>query len=162
MANRRRGKKKTLPARMGEQATMERRQHAGGVIAEVVDRDLRGNPYMKRDRAVAECVLDAYLFRRLLTKREYDAGLKFRKAYLRAVYGVRVEDPMNASAYDPEMALLIVPISERILRDAYAVLSAAQKRIVINVCGADTWAQGSARLATLHRALEKLVELWKL
>jgi hypothetical protein len=162
MANRRRSKKKTLPARMGEEATMERRQHAGGVIAEVVDRDLRGNPYMKRDRAVAECVLDAYLFRRIITKREYEAGLKFRRAYLRAVFKVRVEDPLSTSAYDPEMALLIVPISEQVLRAAYAVLSKAQKRIVINVCGADDWAHGSARLATLHRALERLGDLWKL
>lgn len=157
-----RRKKKSLPARMGEQATMERRQHAGGVISEVVDRDLRGNPFMKRDRAVAECVLDAYLLRRVITLHEYEAGLKFRRAYLRAVYRVRVEDPLGTGVYDPEMALLIVPISEQVLRDAYAVLSEAQKRIVINVCGADEWAHGSARLATLHRALEKLTDLWRL
>lgn len=134
----------------------------GGVVTEVIDRDLRGNPYLKRDRAIAECVLDAYLFRRILSHREYEAGIKFRKAYLRAVHRVRVEDPLSSSAYDPEMALLIAPISEQILRDAYAVLSEAQKRIAINVCGADDWAKGSARLATLRRALEKLVDLWKL
>ena len=161
MAKRRR-KKVSLPARLGEQATMERRRQLGGVVAEVIDRDLRGNPFMKRDRARCECVLDDYLYRLLLTLSEHEAGMKFRCAYLRGVCRVMVDDPGTGGEYDPEMAMLIVPISEEILREAYKVLTKAQKEIMIRVCGHGEWAGGTDKLETLRRALERLVTLWKL
>lgn len=161
MAKKKRTKKK-LPARQGEKTTLERRQHMGGVVTEVVDRDLRGNPYMVRDRAVAECPLDLYFWYQKLSKSEYEAGQKFAKAYQRAVLRIKVEDPSSSSAYDPEMALLIVPMSEEILREAYEALSNAQKKIVIHVCGHGQNAGTTQRVATLRRALERLATLWKL
>lgn len=161
MAKRRRGKK-TLPVRQGERASMELRSHCGGVVTEVIDRDLRGNPYMVRDRVRVECALDYYVWQGRITKSEYEAGLKFRRAYERAVLGLKVEDPTSTGAYDPEMAMLIVPISEEILRAAYEELSDAQQRIVIEVCGHNKYAGTTDRFETLCRGLEKLVTLWKL
>lgn len=141
---------------------MERGLQSGGIITEVIDRDLRGNPFLKRDRARCECVLDDYLYRLILTPSEHEAGMKFRRAYLRGVCRVMVEDPNGGGEYDPDMAMLIVPISEEILREAYKVLTKAQKEIMIRVCGHGEWAGGTDKLETLRRALERLVTLWKL
>lgn len=161
MAKRRKAKK-GMPVRLGERATMELRAQCGGVITEVIDRDLRGNPYMIRDRVRIECALDYYFWDGRLTQGEYEAGLKFRRAYQRAVLGLKVEDPASSGAYDPEMAMLIVPISEEILRDAYGELSTAQKKIIIDVCGHNKYAGTTDRVETLHRGLEKLATLWRL
>ncbi len=161
MAKKRKAKRR-MPVRVGERATMELRAQCGGVITEVIDRDLRGNPYMVRDRVRVECSLDYYLWKGHLTKEEYEAGLKFRRAYQRAVLGLKVEDPASTGAYDPEMAMLIVPISEEILRAAYDEMSGAQKKIVIDVCGHNKYAGTTDRIQTLHRGLEKLATLWRL
>lgn len=160
MAKRR--KRKNLPARTGEVATPERQKQQGGVVSEVVDRDAHGNVYQRRHRAVAECMLDAYHYRGNLTEDEYQAGMKFRRAFLRAVFGLNVEDPASSGEYDPEMAMLIVPISEELLRAAYAELTSAQKKIVMSVCGYDECAGNSDRIETLHRGLERLAKLWKI
>lgn len=141
---------------------MERCQQWGGVVTEVIDRDLRGNPFLVRDRARCECVLDDYLYRLILTPSEYEAGMKFRRAYLRAVCRIMVDDPNGGGEYDPEMGMLIVPISEEILRAAYKALTKAQQAIVIKVCGHGEWAGGTDKLETLRRGLERLVTLWKL
>jgi len=161
MAKRRKAKRR-LPVRQGARATMELCEKYGGVITEVIDRDLRGNPYMLRDRVRIECTLDFYFWKGNLTQSEYDAGLKFRRAYQRAVLRVKVEDPAASGPYDPEMAMLMVPISEELLRAAYEEMSQAQKRIVIDVCGHDKYAGTTDRVQTLHRGLEKLATLWKL
>jgi len=160
MAKRR--KRKALAARCGEMATPERQKQQYGVVSEVVDRDVRGNVYQRRHRAVAECMLDTYLLRGNLTEYEYQAGMKFRRAYQRAVFKLCVEDPTSSGEYDPEMAMLMVPISEETLRNAYAALSPAQKALVVSVCGHDECAGNADRIETLHRGLERLVTLWKI
>ena len=161
MAKRRKAKRR-LPARQGERAGVEREKKIGGVITEAIDRDLRGNPYMVRDRVRIECSLDYYFWKGQLTESEYDAGLKFSRAYQRAVLGIKVEDPAASGPYDPEMAMLIVPISEEMLCAAYEELSEAQKKIVIDVCGHNKYAGTTDRVQTLHRGLEKLAALWGL
>ena len=161
MAKRRKSKKK-LPARQGERANAERRSKMGGVITEAIDRDLRGNAYMVRDRVRVECALDFYLWKGQISPSEYDAALKFRRAYQRAVLGIKVEDPAATGTYDPEMALLIVPISEEILRAAYEELTKVQQEVIIDVCGHEKYAGSTSRVLTLHRGLEKLATLWDL
>ncbi len=161
MAKRRR-KKTSLPARIGERATMERSQHSGGVVTEVMDRDLRGNPFILRDRVVAECPIDLYLWYGKISPAEHAAGQKFAVAYQRAVLRIKVEDPLSSGPYDPEAAMLAVPMSEEILRSAYGVLSEAQKKIVINVCGHGISAGTTDRVDTLRRGLENLARKWKL
>jgi hypothetical protein len=160
MAKRR--KNKTLPARQGELATMERQRQQGGVVSEVVDRDLRGNVYIKRHKARFECMLDSYRWHGNLTEAEYEAGMRFRRAYLRAVFRLTVDDPNSTSAYDHEMAMLMVPISEQILRDAYGVITPAQQAIIVSVCGHDECAGKTDRIETLHRGLERLADHWKM
>lgn len=158
----RKHKSRVLTVRSGDSPTPERRAQNGGVAKEVTDRDCRGNALMYRFKAVADCPLDAYFQRGHLTETEYKASMKFRHAYLRAILRVKVQDIDSGSRGDPEMAALMPIHSERILNEAYAVLSSAQKALIISVCGHDEWAGGFYKLQTLHRGLEKLADLWKL
>ena len=154
-------KKKVLPARVGELATMERCRQLGGVITEVVDRDLRGSPILKRHKAKIECHLDICLIREWISIPEYDAAMIFRKAYLRYVLGVKVEDNVQGGRADAEMAMLAVPHSKKILDQAHGVLSQPQWMMVEAICGMDDTAGSGNRFITFRRGLEKLVDLWK-
>jgi hypothetical protein len=141
-------------------ATKERRRQAGGVILEIVDRDSAGKALIKRHRARITCPLDDYFWRGCITPYEYQAGMKFRAAYMRAVLKLKIDDIGGGSQGDPEMSFLAMPISEQILGKAYAILSPAQKNMVITACGHDDYLRDKDRIQTLHRGLEKLAELW--
>jgi hypothetical protein len=154
--------KKLLPARVGEAPTPERRRQGSGIVAEVIDRDGGGKVLMHRFKAAADCPLDSYILRGNLTQAEYRAGIKFRHAYLRGVLRVHVEDIGSGAHGDPEQAALTPIYSERALREAYEVLSARQKAIVIAVCGHDEWAGGTVNIKTLQRGLGMMADLWKL
>lgn len=154
-------KKKILPARLGELATVERCRQLGGVITEVVDRDLRGSPIVKRHKVKIECHLDIYLYREQLSIPEYDAGMIFRKAYVRYVLGIKVEDDVQGGRADAEMAMLAVPHSKKLLDQAHGVLSTPQWMVIEAICGLDDTAGNSYRFETFRRGLEKLVDLWK-
>jgi hypothetical protein len=154
-------KKKALPARLGERATLERRRQLGGIIVEVVDRDLRGSPIIRRDKAAIECHLDIYKYREQISIPEYDAGMIFRKAYVRYVLGIKVEDNVQGASGDVEMAMLAVPHSKKLLDQAHGVLSTPQWMVIEAICGLDDTAGNSYRFETFRRGLEKLVDLWK-
>lgn len=154
-------KKKALPVRVGELATVERCRQLGGMVTEVVDRDLRGNPIIKRHKAKIECHLDIYLYREQLSIPEYDAGMIFRKAYSRYVLGIKVEDDVQGACGDVEMAMLAVPHSKKLLDQAHGVLSQPQWMVIEAICGLDDTAGNSYRFETFRRGLEKLVDLWK-
>lgn len=153
-------KKKALPVRIGEVATRERRRKHGGVITEVVDRDARGKVMMRRHRAAAECVLDVYSFRQTITDAQYQAGLKFRNAYLRAVLRIRVSDIGYGCRGDDAMSVILPIYSEELLRKAYKALSLEQKSVIIAVCGHDEWSGGIYRLNWLRSGLDALAHLW--
>jgi hypothetical protein len=144
----------------GEKANNERQSHNGGVITQIVECAGDGKTRIIRHRAAAECVLDAYCLRNCISPTQYQAGLQFRKAYLRAVLHVRVADNGAGSHGDSEMAFLTRIHSEELLKSAYAILSDKQKAIVINVCGHDIWAGGKVNLRTLNRGLRRLAEYW--
>src|ERR1700733_188615 len=93
--SKRQRKKKTLSVRIGELATKERRSQNGGVTIEVIDRDASDKIYMKRHRAYAECVLDDCLRRGAVSEAEYEAGMKFRCAYLKYVFKIKISDNLN-------------------------------------------------------------------
>ena len=154
-------KKKALPARCWERATVERQRQLGGMITEVVDRDLRGNSILKRHKAKIECHLDIYLYREQLSVPEYDAGMIFRKAYMRYVLGIKVDDDVQGGRADAEMAMLAIPYSKKLLDQARAALSLPQWVVIEAICGLDDTAGGSSRFATFRRGLEVLVDLWK-
>lgn len=157
----RKQKKKALPARVGELATVERCRQLGGVITEVVDRDLRGNPILRRHKAKIECHLDLCLLREWISIPEYDAGMIYRKAYLRYVRRVKTDDDTQGGRADAEMAMLSIPHSKKLLDQAHGVLSPAQWRMVEAICGMDDTAGNSSRFETFRLGLEKLVDLWK-
>ena len=163
MAKRRHKKKRPLPARIGETPTAERYQQQDGVVREVIERNINGEAIMLRSRARCECMLDAYLIRELITLREYQAGMKFRKAWLRARCGIAVADRFSAAApVSYEESLYILSESERLLNEAYSVLTSAQQRIVLRVCTDDKLAGGTDKIETLRRGLVRLAKRWRL
>jgi hypothetical protein len=145
--------------RSGTTPTPERRRQHGGVIKEVVDRDAEGNVLIQRYKAAFECPLDAYRLKDKITESEHRAGIKFRHAYMRAVLKIRVEDIGSGSHGSYDMAALLPIHSERVLNEAYSVLTPQQKAAVIAVCGHDE-RPNRDYFQTLHRGLEILAVLW--
>jgi hypothetical protein len=157
----RRRKKKSLPARIGEEPTVERRRQLGGTVREVLDRDAGGKATILRHKDLMECMLDAYFLSKHISKQELEAGMKYRKAWLRARHGIKVSDP--SSLHVPvsyEDSLNLVFESERILKQADGVLSTAQRNAVIKVAGEDKRAGGTDMIETLGRGLERLARRW--
>jgi len=146
----------------GMSVTKERQRQNGGVVTEPIHEKSDGKTYIKRQRAVSECILDYYLAHNKITEVEHDAGMKFRRAYLRAVLRIWTDEGSGGSHGDPEMAALLPIISEQVLREAYGVLSPRQKAVIISVCGHDAWAGETHVLKTLHRGLAQLIKLWRL
>ena len=142
--------------------TKERRKQNDGVIAEPVDRDLSGKAIIVRYKTRYASMLDRYLCLSRIDETEYRAGIRFQHAYLRAVLRIRVADIGGGGQGDPEMAALIVIKSEKLLKEAYSVLTEKQKAIVISVCGHDDFAGDSYRLETLQRGLRQLSKIWRL
>lgn len=155
-------KKKALPFPSGETAPKERQQHQGGLKTEISDRDASGKAVIKRQSAVAECVLDAYFIRELISDPQYQAGMKFRYAYLRAMLRIKVADRGAGSHHDPEMSVITLIHSERLVKEAYAALDITEQTVVIAVCGHDEWAGGNHRMPYLQSGLDRLAILWKI
>lgn len=86
--------------------------------------------------------------------------MRLRKAYLRAVLGVRVDDYGAGAHGDREMGALMVIESERLLREAYSVLTLQEKAIIISVCGHDDWSGGDYRMHFLRLGLDKVAAKW--
>jgi len=159
----RRNKSKILTARSGETPTPERYRQNGGVTKEIAASDNNGHALLHRFRATADCPLDAYFQRGKLSEPLYRAGTRFRHAYFRVVLRVvHVEGTGCGTHGDPEAEFLTPVYSERLLREAYGILSPKQKTIIIAVCGHDEWAGGAVNLKTLLRGLEQMSRLWKM
>jgi hypothetical protein len=151
--------------RVGELATPERRRKQGGVMTEVVDRDVSGKAYIKRHRVRIECMLDHYFHNFRISDHQYMAGLKYREIYLRAMHGYSAKvlcNPflMEAGQADPEGKMLAHIDCGRWLEDANKILAPAEQAIVRNVCGYDSYAGGRDNKNILMGALDKLAVLW--
>jgi hypothetical protein len=161
MARRRR--KESPLARMGEEPTMERRRQLGGTVREVLDRDAGNKVSMLRHRSRVECMLDAYLLSGHISLQEHEAGMKYRKAWLRAVCGIKVRDRYSLNVcVCYEDSLNLIHESERLLKQADETLSKAQRSGVVRVACDDKKAGGTDKIETLHRGLERLIDLWKI
>ena len=158
----RRQKNRATSVRTGETPTQERRRQNGGFTVEVIDRDVENRILIQRYRALSESPLDAYCLRNALTGAEYKAGVKFRQAYFRAVLKIKVNDMGEGAKGDVEISALTPIYSEKLLREAYEAISPKQKAVIIAVCGHDEYLGDTYKIQTLHRGLEKLVDLWKL
>ena len=84
---------------------------------------------------------------------------KVSHAYMRAVLKVRVEDIGSGSHGSYDMGALLPIYSEKIVKEAYSVLSTQQKTNVLAVCGHDEL-RDKDRFQTFKRGLGILVELW--
>lgn len=143
--------------RLGVAPTKERRRQNGGVVAETIYQDANGKALIKRYRAVCECVLDAYLRRKAISEPQHRAGLRFRRAYYRAILsrGAAYERLRKAS---PPLGFTH---SERMLKQAYRTLSPQYKGAVIDICGHDQPAQDMAKLDRLQKGLGQLAGIWQ-
>ncbi|MFY9288457.1 MAG: hypothetical protein WAO98_08135 [Alphaproteobacteria bacterium] len=146
----------------GIDVTKERQKQNGGVSVEAIHERINDKTYTRRHRARFECALDGYLWYGKINQSEYEAGLKYRRAYLRYVMNVRVDDYGAGSHGSYDMALLTPIISQEILRDAASVLTKAQRKIVLHVCGDDFRAGNGDKIETLQRGLAVLAKHWNI
>jgi hypothetical protein len=151
--------------RVGELATPERRHQLGGVMTEVVDREVGGKAYIKRHRVRIECMLDYYFNGYHINDTQYMAGLKFREIYLRVNYDTNCKvlcSPYLRSAKhaDPEAKILAHLDCIRWLDEACKLLSPEQLAMVRKVCGYDEFAGTHANKKTLLRGLDILAAYW--
>ncbi|MFY9286903.1 MAG: hypothetical protein WAO98_00205 [Alphaproteobacteria bacterium] len=146
----------------GCDVTKERRKQNGGVISEAIHERSADKTYIRRHRALFECALDGYLWYGKIEPNEYEAGMKFRRAYLRYVMNVRVDDYGSGAHGDRDMAALTPIISQQILRDAASVLSDAQRKLVMHVCGDNFRAGDGDKIETLRRGLKVLAKHWNI
>ena len=160
--SKKRGSKSQNLSLLASSPTLERQGQNGGIIENKRWPKTTQKQSDRHIRAREECVLDSYIWRGILSRSEYKAGLKFRRAYLRAVLRIKISDNGAGSHGDHEMKALLPLQSEEILSEAYNALSLAQKSLIISVCGHDSWAGGTYKLETLRRGLQILATIWKI
>lgn len=146
--------------RMGDVATPERQLRNGGVVRDVEPETPNSRVLVVRHRARIECQLDLYLLRGVIDKAEFDAGMKFRKAWLNRVRGIAVRDPFMPPSQSFLNAVESACYSEQVITQAFiALTSIPQKMEVMSVCGED---KPRGEMRTLRRGLETLARFWKL
>lgn len=154
----RKDRKHSAVVKMGEVPTKERQHQNGGVFSEIVECDVNGKALIKRYRAVWECPLDAYRDRKILTGPEHLAGLRFRKAYYKAILSRRAtSERLRPYSLRPSVGLTT---SEKILKEAYQTLPPYNKGIIIDICGHDLPARDQATLDKLKEGLGHLALRW--
>ena len=160
---RRKFRQKSPTIRLGEVPTVEFQHQLGGTIEEVIDRDVHGHVLLVRHRLQVECILDAYLLRDLIEQEEHRAGMKYRLAWQRARDGLKVRDRFSSgkARLNYTDSMRVIEESERILKEADAVLSSSQKALILRVCCENERARGSYNLETLRIGLARMAENWK-
>lgn len=150
--------------RDGELANVNRKKHNGGVVKEFEPESPKSRVMVMHHRARCECQLDFYRLHSKIEPEEFEAGMRFRQAYLFKAEGIKTKDSSLGSygAGDQSSIMEKLNSAERTLKQAYQELSHMQALIVVSVCGADEGCGTSARLKTLRRGLERLARLWHL
>lgn len=153
-----RKRKKTEKPTSDDYGSDWRAQHMDGMEKEVRDRSGTGQPTSFGMRAKAECKLDAYWGRMLITWKQYQAGMVIRRLYIAAhmqpnvtgSYGDRIEGNGDWVATCND--------AKKTLRKAIQRLSTPLRGVVLFVCGDDDWAGGTRRLTALRNGLDQLAE----
>lgn len=149
-------KPRITTVKMGETPTKERRHQNGGVMSETVARDVDDKSLVKRYRAVWECPLDVYKDRKIITEPEHRAGLRFRQAYHRTVLS-RSAARERLNRYPAKEGLTM---NEKLIKDAYHVVSPHNIGAVIDVCGHGQMIWSSKALESLRKGLGDLAVSW--
>ncbi|WP_075595561.1 hypothetical protein [Novacetimonas hansenii] len=114
-------------------------------------------------RVSDECALDRFYNRPngTLTPQQYAAGLRFRRAWLRSARRARVTQTYDTQEIECGGDLNGQENScyaRELVSEALKVLSAAQRRAIVAVCGEDE--RVGMRGKTICHGLDKLVDLW--
>jgi len=142
--------------RTGITATKERRRQQGGVMTEIVNRDVDGKILIKRHKAVWECHLDEYYDRHTIGEPEHKAGIIFRRAYFQAVLCRRAA----YERYKRNLTTIEATPSEKLLKSVYRTLPSYTMGVIIDICGHDRRARYIGELNTLKNGLERLAIVW--
>jgi hypothetical protein len=151
--------------RIGEVATPERMRQNGGIVKDLEPESPKSRVMIMRHRARCECWLDRYRLKDKIDQSEFLAGMRFREAWLCITFGkshgrsMVYIDPCYHQSLNPGEKRLW---AERVIGDAFKILTAAQKTAVIACCGEDEALQTKDRVRTLRRGLEALSRFWKL
>ena len=154
--NKRRNILRIRTVKAGAAPTRERKRQNGGVVYETVAWDANGKSQIARYRARWTSPLDAYHDYGLITGQEHRAGILFNQAYYLAVSSRGAEkERLNPRPADTRLTL-----SERILRDAYRLLSPFAKKAVIDICGHEIPTRDKIKLGDLKDGLGQLAQMW--
>ena len=154
-------KRKVLSYTQGIAPTKERQRQCGGVVVEPIHENNGGRIYTRLHRAKFSNILDAYLWHKVISDPEHEAGQRFNREYSRSVLKIRVYDGAGSHG-DPGMASISAINGNEVLRKVFDLLSPAQRGIIIFVCVENNWAGRESRIRTLRRALKILTKHWKM
>ena len=149
---------KIISVKFGVTPTKERRQHNGGVVCEAIRVDRQSKTYINRYRAVWESPLDVYFDRKVISKPEYRAGLRFHRAY----YGSVMCRSKEMHLTSQEQASLKPTPLEGLLKEAYAALPLDTLGVVVNVCGYNEPVRNEVMLEKLRKGLGHLAVKWNM
>ena len=149
--------------RVGETTTKERAAKLGGIVERPLGYANSGKIVHRRQEAKVECTLDIYRIRCVLTDDQFQAGMKFRTAYMNAartpgvvdLSAIRVD---NSKPVDPETPSDVWGRSQ--IKQAHDALSMEQYVVLESVAGWDCLAGGTRRLNNLRVALDVLYDMW--
>lgn len=145
--------------------TPERMLQFGGIVRELVPITANSRQMQAVYRAKAECKLDRYRLRGAIGSCEFEAGMKFRAAWLYLTEGIKITDSTQREASDDicinaQSIAHLRPYSDKIIREAWSVLSPIQKIVITSVCGEDQ--PVGVRMAQLRAGLERMRIFWKI
>ncbi len=136
--------------------TKERRQQNGGLIRE----DIRsGNGQtVRRYRARWESPIDVYRGHGVITRRAYQAALRFHRIY----YGVVLLRRRSSRPISEEHASWKKTRVEKLLELAREIIEPADMNAVIEICGHGLQARNIGALTCLKRGLGDLASQWSI
>ena len=155
-------KRTTNKVRTGQAPCPERFQHSGGLRRDLVKSNGKKKLDTLRYRARWSSPLDRYCEKKLIGYAQYEAGIRFWKAYHHAVSG-GAACSARASRIDSPARLGLPDRLRRALacvEQAYAVLTADVLGVVIDVCAYDQPAASPQELGLLRKGLGRLAQEW--
>ena len=128
----------------------------------LVERSTKKHPVR---RVAEECALDRMYYRpnSAMTAQQYGAGLRFRRAWLRSARRARVTQTYDMQEIERGADLTgqeNASYARELVSEALSVLTTAQRRDVVAVCGEDETLSGKWT-GNLRSGLDRLHDLWR-
>lgn len=144
--------------------SLYRAQHMDGLEKEVRDRSGTGQPTSFGMRAKAECKLDAYWNRMLVTWKQYQAGMVVRRLFIAAHMQPNVTSSYGERIVgDIQTGLMACNTAKARLRKAMQSIGGSLQPVAYQVCCDDDWAnvgrnQRKGGIQLLRQALSALAD----